>query len=137
MFEQGCSGRWNGIKLSSLLYKQLLPSIIDCSLCTCPIVQQNHEAFQVAMFVSSTTGGVFPNERKAVVTSGKEFPRLHCCLLAFSIKTGHGVAPCERMEIRKCFWNLRFQLAGDIMGCNITKMCASAKPDPKLIVSSP
>ena len=26
---------------------------------------------------------------------------------------------------------VRFQLTGDIMGSNITKMCTSAKPDPK------
>lgn len=35
------------------------------------------------------------------------------------------------MHEKMCFWNLRFQLIGDIMGCNITKMCTSAKPDPK------
>ena len=83
------------------------------------------------MFESSTTGGVFPNERKAVGYFRKRVPCVHCCLLAFSIETGHGVAPRECMEEWKCFWNARFQLTGDIMGCNIMKMCTSAKPDPK------
>ena len=52
----------------------------------------------MAMFESSTTGGVFPTERKAVVTSGKEFHMSIAVFLAFPIEIGHGVAPRECME---------------------------------------
>ena len=107
-------------------------SIIDCSLCTCPILQQKHETFPSCHVRVIDHRGRISQWKKGGGYLRKRVPRVHCCRLAFTIKKQDTVSHRVRAWKKwKRFWILWFQLTGDIMGCNITKMCTIAKTAPK------